>query len=110
MSEAMDRTEMERRLIERSLEDDAFRQRLLEDPRATMEQELGIQLRAEVQVQAEEETADTIYLVLPSVAPAGEGGEISDRDLDRVTGGMSAYDGFYDEPESLADSLNEDPA
>ena len=40
-----------------------------------MEQELGVQLPAEVQVQAVEETADTIYLVLPSVSPAGEGGE-----------------------------------
>jgi hypothetical protein len=32
MSEATGRAEMERRLIERSLRDDAFRQRLLADP------------------------------------------------------------------------------
>jgi hypothetical protein len=88
MSEAMGgRTEMERRLIEKSLQDESFRQRLLEDPRATMEQELGVQLPADVQVRAVEETADTIYLVLPSVSPAGGGGEISERELDRVAGG-----------------------
>ena len=88
MSEAMgDRAGMERRVIERSLADDAFRRRLLEDPRATMEQELGVRLPADVQVRAVEETADTVYLVLPSASPAGEGGEISDRDLDRVAGG-----------------------
>jgi hypothetical protein len=88
MSEAMGgRTEMERRLIERSLQDESFRQRLLEDPRATMEQELGVQLPADVQVRAVEETADTIYLVLPSVSPAGGGGEISDQDLEAVAGG-----------------------
>jgi hypothetical protein len=49
MSEAMGgRTEMERRLIEKSLQDESFRQRLLEDPRATMEQELGVQLPPDV--------------------------------------------------------------
>jgi hypothetical protein len=35
------RAEMERRLVQRSLEDDSFRQRLLEDPKGTVEQELG---------------------------------------------------------------------
>jgi hypothetical protein len=35
------RTEVERTLVQRSLEDDSFRQRLLEDPKGTLEQELG---------------------------------------------------------------------
>jgi hypothetical protein len=73
------RAEVERRLVERSLEDDAFRLRLLE--------ELGIQLPAEVQVRVVEETADTIYLVLPSASPLGESGELSDRELEAVAGG-----------------------
>src|SRR4051812_48765521 len=88
MSEAMGgRTEMERRLIEKSLQDESFRQRLLEDPRATMEQELGVQLPPDVQVRAVEESADTIYLVLPSSSPVGEGSALSERELDRVAGG-----------------------
>lgn len=82
-----DRAGMERRLIERSLQDDAFRQRLLEDPRAAMEQELGVRLPKEVQVRAVEETADTIYLVLPSTSPVGEGGDLTDQELEAVTGG-----------------------
>src|SRR3954471_12146302 len=87
MSEGSGRTEMERRLIERSLQDDAFRQRLLEDPRATMEQELGAKLPADVQITAVEESADTIYLVLPATPMAGrEGVELSDRDLESVAG------------------------
>ena len=86
MSEGAGRAEMERRLIERSLQDDAFRQRLLADPKAAVEEELGTQLPEEVRVQAVEETADTIYLVLPSASPVGEGGELSDRELEAVAG------------------------
>jgi hypothetical protein len=33
-----------------------------------------------------EETADTIYLVLPSASPLGQGGEISDEALESVSG------------------------
>jgi hypothetical protein len=76
-----------RKLIERSLQDDAFRSRLLEDPRAVMEQELGVRLPDEVQVRAVEETADTIFLVLPSASRVGEGEELSDRELGAVAGG-----------------------
>jgi hypothetical protein len=90
MSEASSRAEMERRLVQRSLEDDAFRQRLLEDPKAAVEQELGTRLPEDVRVVAVEETAETIYLVLPSSSPLGEGGELSDRELEAVAGGWDA--------------------
>ena len=85
------RAEMERKLIERSLEDEAFRQRLLADPRAALEEELGTRLPQEVRVVALEETADTVYLVLPlRSAEAQESGELSDRELEAVAGGVSA--------------------
>src|SRR5215218_8521703 len=66
MSEGSGRQEMERRLIEKSVEDESFRQRLVEDPKGAVEQELGTRLPEEVRVVAVEETQDTIYLVLPS--------------------------------------------
>jgi hypothetical protein len=87
MSEATDRAEMERRLVQRSMEDDPFRQRLLEDPKAAVEQELGTRLPEDLRVVAVEETADTIYLVLPSTSPVGEGGGLADQELEAVTGG-----------------------
>ena len=91
MSEASSRAEMERRLLQRSLEDDAFRQRLLEDPKAAVEQELGTRLPEDVRVVAVEETADTIYLVLPFRSTEGrEAGELSDLDLEAVAGGWDA--------------------
>ena len=87
MSEAAGRAEMKRRLIERSLQDDVFRQQLLADPRAIIEREIGTQLPEEVRVAAVEETADTIYLVLPSTSQVGEGGVLADQELEAVAGG-----------------------
>jgi len=88
MSDATGRAEMERRLIEKSLQDDAFRQRLLEDPRAAVEEALGTRLPEDVRVVALEETADTIYLALPfRSTDAQEASELSDRELETVAGG-----------------------
>jgi Nitrile hydratase, alpha chain len=88
MSEGSGRQEMERTLVQRSLEDEDFRRRLLEDPKGTLEEELGTRLPEEVRVVAVEETSDTIYLVLPGTPMAGGGGgELSDKDLESVAGG-----------------------
>ena len=72
MSEAAGdgRAEVEGRLIQRRLEDEPYRRRLLEDPKAAVEEELGARLPEGVQVRAVEETVETIYLVLPSGSPA----------------------------------------
>jgi hypothetical protein len=87
MTEATGRAEMERRLIERSLQDDSFRQQLLDDPRAVVEQELGTPLPEGIEIRAVEETPDTIYLVLPGASPVGQGGALSDQELEAVAGG-----------------------
>ena len=82
-------SEVTHRLIERSLENEEFRQGLLENPRSVVVQELGTQLPEDVEVRVVEETADTIYLVLPSASPIGESGELSDQELEVVAGGSS---------------------
>ena len=82
---------MERWIVQKSIEDEDFRQQLLEDPKETLEGELETRLPEEVQVRAVEETADAIYLVLPSTPMAGgEGGELSDQELGAVAGGWDA--------------------
>ena len=81
------RAEVERTLVQRSMEDEDFRQRLLDDPKGAVEQELGSRLPEGVEVRAVEESAQTIYLVLPSASPLGQGGELSDQELDEVAGG-----------------------
>jgi len=88
MSEASGRAEMERRLIEKSLQEESFRQRLVEDPKGAMEEELGTRLPEEVRVVVVEETLDTIYLVLPGTPMSGgESMELSDEQLQSVAGG-----------------------
>ena len=82
------RAEMERKLIQRGLEDESFRQTLL--ARAAIEGELGTRLPEGIKVVAVEETSDTIYLVLPpATSRATEQGEdeLSDRELAGVAGG-----------------------
>jgi hypothetical protein len=81
------RAEVESTLVQRSMEDDSFRQRLLDDPKAVVEQELGSRLPEGVEVRAVEESARTIYLVLPSASAVGKGGELSDHQLETVAGG-----------------------
>jgi hypothetical protein len=81
------RAEVERTLVQRSMEDKDFRQRLLDDPKGAVEQELGSRLPEGVEVRAVEESAQIIYLVLPSASPLGQGGELSDQELDEVAGG-----------------------
>lgn len=63
---------MERRLIERSLQDESFGQRLLDDLMAAVEEELGTRLPEEVPMVAVEEALDTVYLVLSSTAEGAE--------------------------------------
>jgi hypothetical protein len=82
------RAEIERTLVQRSLQDEDFRRRLLDDPKAAVGQELGTQLpEGGVEVRVLEENPQTIYLVLPSTEPLGEGEELSDQELEEVAGG-----------------------
>jgi hypothetical protein len=86
------RAEMERTIVQRSIEDEEFRQRLLDDPKGTLEQEPGNRLAESTEVRVVQESADTIYLVLPSTSVVGESRELSDQELEAVAGGLTSWD------------------
>lgn len=87
MSEGSGRAEVKRRIIQRSIEGDPFRQRLLENPKAAIEEGSGIQLPEGIEIRAVEETPDTVYILLPGRSADVRAGELSDRELESVAGG-----------------------
>ena len=64
--------------------DPSYRQALLADPKKVLEAQMQQKIPDNVKVKVVEETPDTVYLIAPYVAAAGE---LSDSDLERVAGG-----------------------
>jgi hypothetical protein len=72
------------RLLAKAWHDASFKQALLQNPKAVVEQEFGTALPAEVTMRVVAEDARTQYLVLP---PALSDLELSDEQLEQVAGG-----------------------
>ena len=60
------------RLLEKAVEDETFRARLLADPKETVQDELGIEAPEGLTLMVHEETANTSHLVLPPSAKLDE--------------------------------------
>jgi hypothetical protein len=81
------RTELEARLIARAWQDEAFKQRLFDDPRAAIATETGRAVPEGVEIRVVEETATVRYVVLPrNIA------QLSDEQLDPIAGGHCVDD------------------
>ncbi|GAA6615653.1 NHLP leader peptide family RiPP precursor [Scytonema sp. NUACC26] len=90
MQENKTRQEFEADLVAKAWKDEAFKQELLTNPKATLSKEFGTSIPDNIQVRVLEENPNTLYLVLP-VKPAdleGEG-ELSENALEAVAGGAS---------------------
>ena len=79
-------------IVTKALKDPAFRKRLVKDPKAVIEQELGIHFPEGVSVQVHENSAKVVHLVLPGAEVAVQQG-LSDQDLAAVAGGVSLATG-----------------
>jgi hypothetical protein len=75
--------EIEAKLRQRAATDSGFRAAFLADPRATIERELGVTIPAGITIKAVEDTADTMYVVVPQATS----GDLSDAALEGVSGG-----------------------
>ena len=84
---AMDGTktheEMRTELLGKVAEDDAFRARLIEEPKAAIKEALDVELPDTVAVRVLEDSASTVHLVLPPSA------DLSDQDLEAIAAGHS---------------------
>lgn len=84
------RKQLEIRLIARALEDPAFYQRLLADPRGAFEDEMGVPFPAALTLQFVQEAPTAVVIQLPPLPVPG--GELSDAQLDSVAAGSTAGD------------------
>ena len=71
-SEARTMSELRERLIEKADVDEAFRARLLSDPKAAVREELGLTIPAGFTLKVHEDVQDTSHLVLPPLARLDE--------------------------------------
>jgi hypothetical protein len=88
---------VQEQIITKAMKDETFRQRLLSNPRETLERELGITLPRGVGVQVHENTPTIRHLVLPMKPPVGEAVELSDAQLEQVAGGQEPTCGSWRE-------------
>jgi hypothetical protein len=91
MSESLSRGEIQDLLSKFSKNTPSYRAALLKNPRAVLEGQLGSKIPESITIKAVEETADTMYVIVPYVPQAGA--ELSDSALEMVAGGKGdSYD------------------
>lgn len=88
------RKKLEEQLIAKAMKDENFRKLLLENPKAAIENETGIKMPDTVNLKVVEEDTATFYLVLPPVINPETEDELSEAELEMVSGGYDG-DGIY---------------
>ena len=81
-------SEMRERLLAKATGDETFRARLLSDPKAAVQDELGLAIPAGFTIKVHEEAVDTSHLVLPPLA------RLDEAELALAAGGASIWDGL----------------
>jgi hypothetical protein len=88
MEQTQFRKALEEKLIERSLKDENFRKTLIENPRAALEEELGVKLPQNIMVNVVEEKENEVFFILPCQMKKEL--ELTELELESVAGGWSS--------------------
>ena len=86
--------ELRQDLVEKATKDEHFRAHLIANPKAAIQDALGIQLPESLSVAVYEDSATTAHLVLPPRA------RLTDEDLEQVAAGHAQWMTIYDPPGS----------
>ena len=85
---------LEEQLIAKAIKDEAFRKNLLENPKAAIEEETGIKLPESINLKVLEENPLTFYLILPPKINSETEDELSEAELEMVSGGYDWGDEY----------------
>jgi Nitrile hydratase, alpha chain len=75
-----------RDIVAKATKDQAFRKRLLADPKAAIQQEFGVSLPADVKLQVHENSPSVVNLVIPGAEQLQR--TLSAEELEQVSGGV----------------------
>ena len=81
------RKKLENILAEKASKDKQFRNQLVNNPKETIGNEFGIKIPDSLNITVLQEDASTFYLILPSVVNLETGHELSEAELQQVSGG-----------------------
>jgi hypothetical protein len=81
--------DLQQQVLDRAETDPEFRAKLLENPKDALEEQFGIATPANISVRVIEEQPGEVILVLPA-RHMGSGTMLSDEELERAAGGLSA--------------------
>ena len=82
--------ELRAELIDKATDDDAFRARLVADPKSAIKEALGLEIPESMSVTVHEDTSTTVHLVLPPP------GKLNDADLEALAAGHTLRTSLYD--------------
>jgi hypothetical protein len=82
--------DLEAKLIEKAMADEAFKRELMSNPKAAIAKEVGQELPAELEFEVLEQTPTKLYLVLPMSESAEDSPseELAEEQLEAVAGGI----------------------
>jgi hypothetical protein len=81
------RQQLEQALIEKAMNDGAFRKELIANPKEIIEKETGMKLSEAFNVKVLEENPQSFFLILPAMVQPGSEDELSEAELEMVSGG-----------------------
>jgi len=88
--------DLEAKLIEKAMADEAFKRELMSNPKAAIAKELGQELPTELEFEVLEQTPTKLYLVLPMSESAenSPNEELAEEQLEAVAGGCRPFPDF----------------
>ena len=80
---------LKRKIIERAMEDEAFRKQLVDNPGKAIQDILGVSVPDSIEIVVLEETADKVYLILPRMRKK----TLSSDDMEKIAAGVQKVEG-----------------